>query len=120
MMNKEVAAAVRWLNTRGPLGEHWAATLENGALSSERGTLKAWMQAHDDELVDTLQLRIADDEVLDSWAPRKRLVDSRSFASYALLAGSRLDYAGARTLFTVDGLYVGWRENWQHLIVYAD
>lgn len=99
-------ASWMWLNTID-------AALERGTTT---GTLRAWMTAHHDAPIDTLQatIRVVNEDgtrgdivVEKLWAPGSRRVDATRAAT-VLLNGSRRDYAGVTTFLTSDSVYVGF------------
>ena len=78
------------------------------------GTLKAWMQAHDGEPIDTLQTTMIVEqdgqpviEPMRPWAPGSRRVDA-SRAAVVLLDDSRRDYAGVTTFLVTERGYIGF------------
>lgn len=95
-----------WLNTID-------VALERGAT---KGTLKAWMTAHDGAPIDTLQatIRVVNEDgtrgdiVIEKfWAPGSRRVDATRAAT-VLLDDSRRDYAGVVTFLTEEKIYIGF------------
>lgn len=99
--------------------------LENG---STTGTLKAWMQAHHDEPIDTLQttIRVARDgqgviEPGRPWAPGSRRVDAAR-ATRVVLNGSEREYAGVTTFLVTERGYIGfakWGDDAVQMLVYV-
>lgn len=96
--------------------------LDNGRTTS---TLKAWMQRHDGEPIDTLQttIRVARDEPTGDlfnpvrevgtiepdrpWAPGSRRVDAAR-ATRVVLGESSRDYAGVTTFLVTERGYIGF------------
>lgn len=95
-----------------PAQTHWVDALQQALAAPSGGTLKAWMQAHEDQKIETLQvtLRLIDAEVdslSDAWSPGPRLVDASRAASVRL-NGSTRDYAGVTTMAATEYVYVGF------------
>ena len=111
------------------VAEYWRdeiqTILEQGRTE---GTLKAWMQRHDGEPIDTLQTTIkvarAGRGVIEPerpWAPGSRRVDATRAAT-VLLDGSRRDYAGVTTFLVTERGYIGfasWGDDAVQMLVYV-
>lgn len=111
------------------VAEYWRdeiqTILEQGRTE---GTLKAWMQRHDGEPIDTLQTTIkvarAGSGVIEPerpWAPGSRRVDATRAAT-VLLDGSRRDYAGVTTFLVTERGYIGfasWGDDAVQMLVYV-
>lgn len=111
------------------VAEWWADQIELGLERGRTtGTLKAWMQAHDGEPVDTLQVTIVvardGHSVIEPerpWAPGSRRIDATR-AAVVLLNDSRRDYAGVTTFLTEEKIYVGfakWGADRVQMLVYV-
>ncbi|WNT45348.1 hypothetical protein SEA_BABYDOTZ_95 [Microbacterium phage BabyDotz] len=108
------------------VAQYWVDEIET-ILETGRteGTLKAWMQRHDGDPIDTLQttIRVARDEptgdpfdpvrevgVIEParpWAPGSRRVDAAR-ATRVVLDGSSRDYAGVTTFLVTERGYIGF------------
>lgn len=80
--------------------------------SSPKGTMRAWMAAHDGELVTTVQV---DRKAGTRWAPTGRTVEARP--SFVLLSGSRRDYKGMRVLHATENALIV-ADDW-HVVAYV-
>ncbi|QUE25390.1 hypothetical protein SEA_FIZZLES_96 [Microbacterium phage Fizzles] len=105
------------------VAEYWRDEIENILENGvTEGTLRAWMERHDGEPIDTLQttikvvLKLADSdrnalvptiEPQRPWAPGSRRVDATR-AACVLLNGSRRDYAGVTTFLVTERGYIGF------------
>lgn len=97
------------------VGEYWARSIREGLEARTGGTLRAWIQDHDGDAVDTLQVDILLDQaepagLVNGWAPGARRISAER-KTYALLGGSRRDYAGVTTLVATDRVYIGFTES---------
>ncbi len=82
--------------------------------AEESGTMKAWMQKHDGDTVETFQY---DQSLGKVWRPGPRAVDASTRSTYVALNGSRRDYAGMHHLGSnSDTLIVG---DDMHIIIYT-
>lgn len=104
------------------VAQYWVDEIES-ILEDGRteGTLKAWMQRHDGDPIDTLQttIRVVRDggqheripiaviEPLRPWAPGSRRVDAAR-ATRVVLDGSSRDYAGVTTFLVTERGYIGF------------
>ncbi|QNL30065.1 hypothetical protein SEA_CASEND_98 [Microbacterium phage Casend] len=97
------------------VAQYWVDEIET-ILETGRteGTLKAWMQRHDGDPIDTLQttIRVADGgqaiiEPARPWAPGSRRVDAAR-ATRVVLDGSSRDYAGVTTFLVTERGYIGF------------
>lgn len=126
---KGVIALLREFPGTDHVAEYWRDEIET-ILEQGRtdGTLKAWMQRHDGEPIDTLQttIKIVDDgraviEPERPWAPGSRRVDA-SRAATVLLDGTRRDYAGVVTFLVTERGYIGfakWGDAAVQMLVYV-
>lgn len=89
----------------------WAARLKSALQAPRQGNLRDWMAAHNEALVDTLQVNIhlngANPAALSRlWMPGHRQVDARS--TYVSFGGSRRDYKGMITLASDADFWLGF------------
>lgn len=118
------------------VAQYWVDEIES-ILEDGRteGTLKAWMQRHDGDPIDTLQttITVARDGGLSEpmwvsvieprrpWAPGSRRVDATR-AACVLLDGSRRDYTGVTTFLVTERGYIGFAkfsDNAVQMLVYV-
>lgn len=122
------------------VAQYWVDEIET-ILTEGRttSTLKAWMQRHHDEPIDTLQttIRVArefpvrNSEIVSAksavieperpWAPGSRRVDA-SRATRVLLNGSSRDYAGVTTFLVTERGYIGfasWGKDAVQMLVFV-
>lgn len=107
----------------------WAGILDRALIATPGGTIKAWMQAHHDDEIQTFQttIKVAHfgqaiiEPIDDWWIPGARRVDAAR-ATRVLLDGSEREYAGVTTFIATEDLYVGfgkWGDDRVQLIVYS-
>lgn len=112
------------------VAHHWASEIQAALDAPRGGTLKAWMQRHHDEPVDTFQttLVIARDgkgvieyDRAQDWAVSARRVDA-SRATRVLLNGSTREYAGVTALTGSGRVFLGfasWGSDKVQMIVFS-
>lgn len=97
---------------------HFAIDVANAVRSAydapARGTMRAWMEAHNGDVVTTIQARRDG----HSWCPTGRTVDARSRQGSVQLSGSTRDYAGCRVLHATDDVLIV--TTYDEVIAYVD
>lgn len=116
------ARRVEWLAEkldRNDAARLWRTRLRDAVKAGERDTLKAWMQAHAGQAVETLQaaLVLSGADAVDArniWAPGMRVVEPK--ATYTLLGVSRRDYAGTVATASSTDSWIGFEKIDDHAI----
>lgn len=97
---------------------HFAIDVANAIRSAydapARGSMRAWMEAHNGATVTTVQVHRDNGQ---AWSPTGRTVDA-SRAGSVRLDGSTRDYRGMRVLHATDDVLIV-SDSW-HVIAYVD
>jgi hypothetical protein len=85
-----------------PSARAWESVITDAVSDGARGTMRAWMEAHNGARIETLQATVSiDGGIRDLWTPGARILDATR-STFATLNGSRRDYGGCRVLAAGD------------------
>lgn len=95
-------------------GSAVVALIRDALDAPARGTMRAWMEAHNGDVVTTVQVHRDNGQ---AWSPTGRTVDATRAGSVQL-SGSIRDYRGMRVLHATDDVLIV-SDSW-HVIAYVD